>query len=185
MLKYVWTKFEILPPYISWDTVHFVEILTIYPPSLYNFFWISVFLLFSPPLKENCFCSSMASLWVIYSWKNKFWDTYPKQFFDAFMMIWQWKSGFSSWNQNFRKRTLFVWSCTCSNIQDSSMWNIDTSTINFKNLTTRCGQFLLTRLHAITQQSDWLKSCNLSSYYPMIITWVTHEYLPKIMRLQS
>ena len=31
MLKYVWTKFEILTPYISWDTVHFVEILTIYP----------------------------------------------------------------------------------------------------------------------------------------------------------
>jgi len=42
--------------------------------------------------------------------KTIFEKTYPKEFFDAFMMIWVWKSGFNSWNQNFRKRTLLVWS---------------------------------------------------------------------------
>jgi len=33
--------------------------------------------------------------------------TYPREFLDAFIMIWVWKSGFNSWNQNFRKCTLF------------------------------------------------------------------------------
>ena len=45
-----------------------------------------------------------------YIWgKTNFEKTSPKEFFDAFM-IWVWKSGFNSWNQNFRKCTLFVWS---------------------------------------------------------------------------
>jgi len=44
-----------------------------------------------------------------YIWgKTNFEKTYPKEFFDAFMMIWVWKSGFNSWNQNFRKCTLFA-----------------------------------------------------------------------------
>jgi len=42
--------------------------------------------------------------------KTNFEKTYPKEFCDAFKMIWAWKSGFNSWNQNFRKCTLFVWS---------------------------------------------------------------------------
>jgi len=67
MLKYVWTNFEILTPYISRATVHFVEILTIH--------------------QKNCFCTSMASLWVIYGGKTNFEKTSPKEFFDAFMMI--------------------------------------------------------------------------------------------------
>jgi len=46
-----------------------------------------------------------------YIWgKTNFEKTSPKEFFDAFMMIWVWKSGFNNWNQNFRKCTLFVWS---------------------------------------------------------------------------
>ena len=90
MLKYVWTKFEILTPYISWDTVNFGG----------NF----------DNLPKNCFCTSMASLWVIYMGKTNFEKTSPKEFFDAFVMIWAWKSGFNSWNQNFWKCTLFVWS---------------------------------------------------------------------------
>jgi len=39
MFKYVWTKFEILTPYISRDTVHFVEILTIYPKIASALLW--------------------------------------------------------------------------------------------------------------------------------------------------
>jgi len=46
-----------------------------------------------------------------YIWgKTNFEKMYPKEFFDAFMMIWVWKSGFNSWNQNFRKCTLSLWS---------------------------------------------------------------------------
>jgi len=58
MLKYVWTKFEILTPYISGDTVPFAEILTIYPKKLLLHFY----------------GFSMGYI-------------YPKEFFDAFMMI--------------------------------------------------------------------------------------------------
>jgi len=42
--------------------------------------------------------------------RTSFEKTCPKEFFDAFMMIWVWKGGFNGWNQNFRKCTLFVWS---------------------------------------------------------------------------
>ena len=90
MLKYVWTKFEILTPYISWDTVHFVEI--------------------SQELLLHFYGFSMGYIWG----KTNFEKTSPKEFFDAFMMIWAWKSGFNSWNQNFRKCTLFVWSTVSS-----------------------------------------------------------------------
>jgi len=46
-----------------------------------------------------------------YIWgKTNFEKTSPKQFFDAFMMIWVWKSGFNSQNPSFQKCTLFVWS---------------------------------------------------------------------------
>jgi len=65
MLKYVWTKFEILTPYISCDTVHFVEILTIYTKMASALLWL---------------------LYVIYMGKNKFEKTYPKEFFDYFMI---------------------------------------------------------------------------------------------------
>jgi len=87
MLKYVWTKFEILTPYISWDTVHFVEILTIYPKIASVLLWLLY---------------GLYKLWG----KTSFEKTCPKELFDAFMMIWVWKSGFNSWNQNFRKCTL-------------------------------------------------------------------------------
>ena len=63
MFKYVWTKFEILTPYISWDTVHFVEILTIDPKLLLHFYGFS-----------------MGYIWG----KTNFEKTYPKEFFDAF-----------------------------------------------------------------------------------------------------
>jgi len=85
MLKYVWTKFEILTPYISWDTVHFVEILTIYPKSASALLWL---LYGEKPILRNF---SKGVLWCFYD-------------------IWVWQSGFNSWNQNFRKCTLFVWS---------------------------------------------------------------------------
>jgi len=50
-----------------------------------------------------------------YIWgKSNFEKTYPKEFFGVFMMIWVWKSGFNSWNQNFRKCTHFVWSTVYS-----------------------------------------------------------------------
>jgi len=54
-----------------------------------------------------------ALLWLLYGLymgKTNFEKTYPKEFFDAYMMIWVWKSGFNSWNQKFRKCTLFIWS---------------------------------------------------------------------------
>jgi len=39
-----------------------------------------------------------------YIWgKTNFEKTYPKEFLNAFVMNWVWKSGFNSWNQNFRK----------------------------------------------------------------------------------
>jgi len=53
------------------------------------------------------------SMGYIIMGKTNFEKTYPKEFFDAFMTIWVWKSGFNSWNQNFRKCTLFVWSTVC------------------------------------------------------------------------
>jgi len=51
----------------------------------------------------------MASLWVIYGEKQIL-RKLIQEFFGAFMMFWVWKSGFNSWNQNFQKCTLFVWS---------------------------------------------------------------------------
>ena len=58
MLKYVWTKFEILTPYISWDTVHFVEILTIYPKIASALLWL---------------------LYRLYMGKNNFWENLSKR----------------------------------------------------------------------------------------------------------
>ena len=49
----------------------------------------------------------MASLLAIYG-RNKFEKTSPKEFFDVFVQIWVWKSGFNSWNQNFQKCTVFA-----------------------------------------------------------------------------
>ena len=66
MLKYVWTKFEILTPYISQDTVHFVEILAIDTKIASALLWL---------------------LCGLYMGKNNFEKTSPKEFFDAFMMI--------------------------------------------------------------------------------------------------
>ena len=60
MLKYLWIKFEILTPYISRDTDHFVEILLKFWSFCWNF----------DNLPKNCFCTSMASLWVIYGEKQ-------------------------------------------------------------------------------------------------------------------
>jgi len=88
MLKYVWTKFEILTPYISWDTAHFAD-LTIYPKNTSALLWL---------------------LYGLYMGKTNFEKTYLKEFFDVIMIIWVWKSGFNSWNQNFWKCTLFAWS---------------------------------------------------------------------------
>jgi len=45
-----------------------------------------------------------------YIWGKTNFEKTPKGLFDPFMMIWVWKSEFNSWNQNFRKCTLFVWS---------------------------------------------------------------------------
>jgi len=99
MLKYVWTKFEILTPYIFWDTVHFVEILKIHPKIASALLWL---------------------LYGLYMGKTNFEKTFLKEFFDAFMMIWVWKSGYNSWNQKFWKCTLFVWSTVCVVRKNSS-----------------------------------------------------------------
>ena len=68
----VWTKFEILTPYISWDTVHFVEMLSIDPKIASALLWL------------------LYGLYYIWG-KTNFEKTYPKEFFDAFMMISVWK----------------------------------------------------------------------------------------------
>ena len=86
----MWTKFEILTPYISWDTVHFVGILTIYPKIASALVW----LLYG----------------LYYGEKQILRKLIQRSFVDAFMMIWVWKSGFNSWNQSFQKCTLFAWS---------------------------------------------------------------------------
>ena len=68
MLKYVWTKFEILTPYISWDTVHFVK------------FWQ-----FAQKLLLHFYIYFFS---IGYNMEKVFAETSQKEFFDAFMMIW-------------------------------------------------------------------------------------------------
>jgi len=58
-------------------------------------------------LPKNSFCTSMASLWVIYGEKQILRKLIQKSSLMVLMMIWVWKNGFNSWNQNFRKCTLF------------------------------------------------------------------------------
>jgi len=63
MLKYVWTKFEVLTPYISWDTVHFVEILTAHPKIANALLW----LLYGLYMGENTFWENLSKvLWCFY-----------------------------------------------------------------------------------------------------------------------
>jgi len=67
---------------------------------------------------------SMGYIWG----KSNFEKTCPKELFDAFMMIWVWKSGFNSWNQNFWKCTLFVWSTVSADSHHSSPSELKKST---------------------------------------------------------